>query len=228
MAKEIVVMEATLMKPIRLISTGLLFLFLGAIAPTFAQEEQEAKPEKQHQQTKPQKQQESRPGKQEQQQARGQEQQQQKQQQQQAKTANQDEQRQAKSQQQQQQKQQQQQAKATNQDEQRQARAQQNQEKSQQREQAQGQWAHNGQNDGRGHEYNESRFGREHHARFEENGGRFFNGRREYSYGGYWFYADAWPAWFYQQDVYFVMGADGLWYAVSYDDPSLMFRINVE
>ena len=94
--------------------------------------------------------------------------------------------------------------------------------------QAQGQWAHNGQKDSRGHEYDESRFGRNHHARFQESSGRFYNGRREYSYGGYWFYAAAYPPWFYQQDVYFILGADGLWYAVSYDDPSLTFQVSIE
>ena len=34
-----IVMEATLMKTIRLIGTGTLLLFLGAIAPTYAQQE---------------------------------------------------------------------------------------------------------------------------------------------------------------------------------------------
>ena len=34
--------------------------------------------------------------------------------------------------------------------------------------------------------------------------------------------------WFYQRDVYFIMGADGLWYAVAYDDPSLTFQVNIE
>ena len=68
----------------------------------------------------------------------------------------------------------------------------------------------------------------EHHARFEEHGGREYNGRREYSYGGYWFYAGSYPAWFYQQDVYFIMGADGVWYAVAYGNPSLTFQVNIE
>jgi flagellar motor protein MotB len=229
-AHEIIVMEGTLMKPIRLISTGVLVLFLGTIAPTYAQQEQheqEAKPEKQEQQTKPEKQQEAKPAKQEQRQAKGQQEQQQKQQQQPAKTANQNEQRQAKGQQEQQQKQQQQQAK-TQQNQEKSQQHHQPQASGQQHEQAQGQWAHNGQKDSRGHEYNESRFGREHHARFEENGGRYYNGRREYSYGGYRFYAGAYPAWFYQQDVYFIMGADGLWYAVAYGNPSLMFQVNIE
>ncbi len=192
------------MKPIKLISTGVLVLFLGTIAPTYAQQEQheqEAKPEKQEQQTKPGKQQEAKPAKQEQQQAKGQQEQQQKQQQRQAKT-----------QQNQEESQQHQQQQASG----------------KQHEQAQGQWAHNGQKDSRGHAYNESRFGPEHHARFEENGGRYSNGRREYSYGGYWFYAGAYPAWFYQQDVYFIMGSDGLWYAVAYGNPSLMFQVNIE
>ena len=205
-------------------------LFIGAIAQTYAQQDQGAQPEKQEQQNKPKKQQEGRPGRQEQQQDKGR-------QQQQSKTANQNEQRQARDQQNQE-KQQQQQAKTANQNEQRQARDQQNQERGQQHqqqqargqqpEQAQGQWARNGQKDSRGHEYSESRFGSEHHARFEQNGGRYRDGRREYSYGGYWFYAGAWPEWFYQQDVYFVMGADGRWYAVAYDNPSLMFQVDIE
>jgi hypothetical protein len=79
-----------------------------------------------------------------------------------------------------------------------------------------------------GHEYNESHFGPNHHARFEASGGREYNGRREYSYGGYWFYAGAYPPWFYEQDVYFIMGADGLWYAVAYGNPSLTFQVNIE
>jgi hypothetical protein len=111
------------------------------------------------------------------------------------------------------------------------------QEKSQQRQEqhanghaqaSHAQYAKNGQKDSRGHEYNESRFGPSHHARFEASGGREFGGRREYSYGGYWFYAGAYPPWFYQRDVYFVMGPDGLWYAVAYDDPSLTFQVNIE
>jgi TolA-binding protein len=132
---------------------------------------------------------------------------------------------------QQKQKQQQQQAKSTKQEQVQQVKGQQDQQREQrgqQSEQAQGQWAHNGQKDSRGHEYNERRFGREHYAHFEEHGGRFYNGRREYSNGGYWFYAGAYPAWFYQQEVYFIMGVDGLWYAVAYDNPSLTFQVNIE
>ena len=215
------------MKRCGLISTGVLLLLLGAVPPTYAQEEkpqQEAKPQKQEEQAKPQKQeQQAKPAKEEKQ-AQVKPEKQQKQQQ--ATSAKQEQQKESKGQEQQQQ--QQQQAKSTKQEHVQQVKGQQDQQRGQQSGQAQGQWAHNGQKDSRGHEYNESRFGREHHARFEEHGGRFYNGRREYSYGGYWFYAGAYPAWFYQQDVYFIMGADGLWYAVAYGNPSLMFQVNIE
>ena len=207
------------MKPVSLISTGVLFLLLGTVAPTYAQQEQheqEAKPEKQEQQARPEKQQQAKPAKQEQQpQAKPEKQQQAKaaKPEQQAKPEKQQQAKAAKPEQQAK-PEKQQQAKAAKPERQQQA-------KGQQTPQAQGQWASNGQKDSRGHEYNESRFGRDHHARFEENGGRFYNGRREYSYGGYWFYAGVYPPWFYQQEVYFIMGADGLWYAVAYDNPSL-------
>ncbi len=57
------------MKPVGIISTGVLLLLLGAVAPTYAQQE-EAKPPKQEQQAKPEKQQKKQP------QAKGQQQQQ--------------------------------------------------------------------------------------------------------------------------------------------------------
>ncbi|MGB7439025.1 MAG: hypothetical protein WBR26_25675 [Candidatus Acidiferrum sp.] len=208
------------MKPVGLIGTGVLLLFLGAVPPTYAQEEkheQDAKPQKQEEQAKPQKQEQAKPAKEEKQaQAKPEKQEQAKpaKEEKQAKPAKQEKQAQAKPEKQEQ-------AKPTKQEHVQQV-------KGQQPEQAQGQWARNGQKDSRGHEYNESRFGRDHHARFEENGGRIYNGRREYSYGGYWFYAGVYPPWFYQQEVYFIMGADGLWYAVAYGNPSLMFQVNIE
>lgn len=204
-------MEERRMKGIRLMGIGTLAILLGVLAPAFAQQDQGAKPEQHEQQNKPTKQKAAKPAKQEQQQAMGQQKQQQKQQQQHATTANQNQQRQARTQQ-------------TQQDNQRQ----QQQARGQQHGQPQGQWAGNGQRDSRGHVYTQARFGPEHHARFEEAGGRFYNGRREYSYGGYWFYAGSYPAWFYQQDVYFIMGADGLWYAVAYGDHSLTFQVDIE
>jgi hypothetical protein len=88
-------------------------------------------------------------------------------------------------------------------------------------------WAKSGTKDRQGHVYEESRFGPSHATRFEANGGRMYSGRREYSYGGYWFYASNYPPWFYQQNVYFVLGADGLWYAVAVNDPSLTFSVEI-
>lgn len=88
-------------------------------------------------------------------------------------------------------------------------------------------WAKSGTKDRQGHVYDEGRFGPSHATRFEANGGRMYSGRREYSYGGYWFYASNYPPWFYQQNVYFVLGADGVWYAVSDSDPSLTFAVEI-
>src|ERR1019366_3625374 len=61
-AQEIDVMEVRLMKPVGIISTGVLLLLLGSVAPTYAQQDQqqEAKPPKQVQQAKPEKQQQDR------------------------------------------------------------------------------------------------------------------------------------------------------------------------
>jgi hypothetical protein len=195
-------MEATRMKVLGVISTTALFLLLGVTVPAFAQEghqEDGAKPAQHEEEAKPApKQEQTKPQKQEEQ----------------AKPAKQEE--------------------AKPQKQEQQAKSQQTEEKNQrqqeakgQPQQSQGQFARNGQKDSSGHVYNESHFGPNHHARFEANGGREYNGRREYSYGGYWFYAGSYPAWFYQQDVYFIMGADGLWYAVASGNPSLTFQVNI-
>jgi hypothetical protein len=88
-------------------------------------------------------------------------------------------------------------------------------------------WARSGTKDHAGHVYDESRFGPSHSTHFVVNSGRVYNGRREYSYGGYWFYAASYPPWFYQQEVYFVLGAGGIWYAVAVNDPSLTFAVEI-
>ncbi|HXU21938.1 MAG TPA: hypothetical protein VN788_15250 [Verrucomicrobiae bacterium] len=220
------------MKTIRVIGASVLLLLLGAAAPTYARQDQHAKPPKREQKAKPERQRQAEPARQgqqakpeRQQQAEGKQEQQQRQQQ--TKSTRQEQQQEAKSRQERTKSHNQQQVKqvtATRQDQEQHARGQ----HGQQPEHAQGKWARNGQKDSRGHEYTESRFGPQHHARFEEHGGRYHNGRREYSDGGYWFYAGAYPAWFYQQDVYFTMGTDGLWYAVAYSDPSLIFQVYIE
>lgn len=227
------------MKVLGVISTMAVFLLLGAAVPAFAQQEHHeegAKPTQHEEQAKPaEKQEQAKPQQQEQAKPERQEQAKPEKQQQQAKPQKQEQQ--AKSQQQNQQHTQQQAKDQQRQHENQQVETQQNDERGQQRQQQQAngyaqqsqkQYARNGQKDRYGHEYNESRLGPTHHARFEENGGRYYGERREYSYGGYWFYAGAYPAWFYQRDVYFIMGADGLWYAVAYDDPSLAFQVNIE
>ena len=207
------------MKVLGVISATALFLLLAATIPTFAQEEhqedgakpaqheEEAKPAPKQEQTKPQKQEEQ-PKTVKKEEAKPQKQEEQ------PKTAKQEE--------------------AKPQKQEQQAKSQQTEEKNQhpqeakgQPQQSQGKFARNGQKDSSGHVYSESHFGPNHHARFEASGGREYNGRREYSYGGYWFYAGSYPAWFYQQDVYFIMGADGLWYAVASGNPSLTFQVNI-
>jgi glucan-binding YG repeat protein len=186
------------MKPV---IVGALLLLFGVTVPAFAQEEnheESAKPAAKQEEAKPAKQEEAKPAKQEE-----------------AKPAKQEEAKPAK----------QEEAKPAKQEE---AKPESKQQQSGHAQQSQGQYAKNGQKDSRGHEYSTSKFGPDHHARFVATGGRLDNGRREYSYGGYWFYAGAYPAWFYQQDVYFIMGADGLWYAVAYGNPSLTFQVNIE
>jgi glucan-binding YG repeat protein len=216
-------MEATNMKALSLISTGVLVLMLGAVAPSYAQEtkpdesakpaakqeeakpaakQEEAKPAAKQEETKPvAKQEEARP-------AAKQEETKPVAKQEEAKPA-------AK----------QEEAKPVAKREE--AKPEAKQEQAAHAQQSQGQYAKNGQKDSGGHEYNTSKFGPDHHARFTATGGRFYGGRREYSYGGYWFYAGTYPPWFYQQDVYFIMGADGVWYAVAYGNPSLTFQVNI-
>jgi len=184
------------MKALSLISTGVLVLLLGAVAPTYAQEEkqEEAKPAPKQEEAKPApKQEEAKP------------------------TPKQEEAKPAPKQEE-----------AKPAPKQEQAKPEAKQQEAAHAQQSQGQYAKNGQKDSRGHEYSTSKFGPDHHARFVATGGRLSNGRREYSYGGYWFYAGAYPPWFYEQDVYFIMGADGLWYAVAYGNPSLTFQVNIE
>lgn len=77
--------------------------------------------------------------------------------------------------------------------------------------------------------YHAENFGREHRAHFGRGGGRYFGGHREFFFGGFWFYYPGyWPAWFYGDDVYFVIGPDGFWYAHSYNHPDFFIRVEVE
>ena len=207
------------MKALGVISTTVLFLFLGATLPAFAQEEhheqEAAKPVKQQEQAKP--------AKQEQQQAKGQQEQQQKQQEQ-AKSSRQEEQKQVKGQQEQQQKQQ-------GQNEQHAAR-QSEQEQHRQEGEQRAAWtdhrAHNWKSEHRdwkerggynGYRIPEDRyhgyFGAEHAFRIYTYPVVIVGGDPRFQYGGFWFSAvDPWPEywsanWYDNDDVYITYADDG-------------------
>jgi hypothetical protein len=200
------------MKPVGLITTGVLFLLLGTLAPSYAQQdqhqqedkgskqEQKAKPEKQQQQAKP----TTRP----QQQAQGQQQakpttrqpQQQAQGQQQAKPATRQPQQQAQGQQHQQGKEQQQQAKGQPEQPRQHAERSAAEEQRQRAVPALRLSAR-----GRARIPDDrfrSNFGRGHEFRIESP--RMVGGYSRFQYGGYWFgFVEPWPAgWYYTDDVY--------------------------
>ena len=173
------------MKQVGLISTGVLLLLLGTVAPTYAQErqEQEAQSPKQEQQAKPEKQQ-----------AKGQ-QKQEKQQQQQAKG------------QQKQEKEQQQQARGQQkQQRQRQAGSSQRPQRTPQaeaRQRAEPALRLSARGEGRiPDDRFRSHFGRGH--RFRIGSPRMVDGYSRFQYGGFWFgFVDPWPeGWYYTDDVY--------------------------
>jgi hypothetical protein len=72
-----------------------------------------------------------------------------------------------------------------------------------------------------------SSFGPEHRAHFDRNHYRWFGGRREFFFGGARFNCGPgfFPDWFFEDDVYFVIGEDGLWYAHSYLRPGFFIRV---
>lgn len=83
--------------------------------------------------------------------------------------------------------------------------------------------------DRNGRSYDGNRFGRDHVAAFDRDGGRFWHGRREYFFGGFWFYyGQPWPDWFYGCGVYFDLGPDGYWYAYSSCDPGLFIQVDID
>jgi hypothetical protein len=205
------------MKRFAAIGTMAAFFFLGATVGTFAQEEhhdeaakpaehqEAAKPPQEERKAEPAKQEAAKPEKQEE-----------------AKPPARQEQPKPAAKQQQVKKQQQEQAKTKQTEEKTQTR-----ETTTRTQETNSRWAKSGTKDRQGHVYDESHFGPSHAVHFEANGGRYYNGRREYSYGGYWFFASNYPPWFYQQNVYFVLGADGVWYAVAVNDPSLTFAVEI-
>ena len=182
------------MKPVGLISTGVLLLLLGAVAPTYAQQdqhEQDSKAPKQEEQAKPKKQQQD---KGQQQKAKGQQQRKQGQQQQQAKG------------QQDQQRQQQQQAVW----QQRRAQNWQSEHRT---------WQQRGGYNGYRipDDRYRVRFGPNHWFRIRSYPMELYGGYPRFQYGGFWFgFMDPWPEywsddWYDNDDVYIVY-SDGGYY----------------
>ncbi len=210
------------MKPIGLISTGVLLLLLGAVAPTYAQQDQhekEAKAPKQEQQAKPErKQQQAKPARQQQQQAKPEKQQQRRQPQ-------------AKGQQEQQRKQQQaggQQGQQRQQQAKRPSQQEQRGHASEHRAVWQERRAHNWQAEHRTWQqrggYNgyripqdryRVRFGPSHWFRIYRYPVEMYGGYPRFQYGGFWFgFMDPWPEywsdnWYETDDVYIVYSDDG-------------------
>jgi len=208
------------MKPVSLISTGVLLLLLGAITPTYAQEEQhgqEAKPEKQEQQAKPAKQEEQAKAPKQEQQAKPEKQQQ-------AKAAKPEQQ--AKPEKQQQ-------AKAARPEQQQQAKGQQGQQHPQrsaaeeQRQRSQPALRLSSRSETRiPDDRFRSNFGREH--RFRIGSPRIVGGYSRFQYGGFWFgFLEPWPeGWYYTDDVY-VDYVDGGYYLYNPNYPGARIAITV-
>ena len=217
------------MKPVSLISTGVLLLLLGAITPTYAQEEQheqEAKPEKQEQQAKPAKQEEQAKAPKQEQQAKPAkpEQQAKPEKQQQAKAAKPEQQ--AKPEKQQQ-------AKAAKPEQQQQAKGQQGQQHPQrsaadeQRQRSQPALRLSSRTQTRiPDDRFRSNFGREH--RFRIGSPRIVGGYSRFQYGGFWFgFLEPWPeGWYYTDDVY-VDYVDGGYYLYNPNYPGARIAITV-
>jgi len=222
-------MEVTIMKPVSLIGTGALLLLLGAITPTYAQQEQheqEAKPEKQEQQAKPAKQEEQAKAPKQEQQAKAAkpEQQAKPEKQQQAKAARPEQQ--AKPEKQQQ-------AKAARPEQQQQAKGQQGQQHPQrsaaeeQRQRSQPALRLSSRTETRiPDDRFRSNFGREH--RFRIGSPRIVGGYSRFQYGGFWFgFLEPWPeGWYYTDDVY-VDYVDGGYYLYNPNYPSARVAITV-
>jgi flagellar motor protein MotB len=233
-AHEITVMEATLMKPSGLISTGVLFLLLGTVAPTYAQQEQneqDTKHPRQEQQAKPEKQQQDQ-NRQQQQHAQQQQQDQNRQQQQHAQQQQQD-----------QNKQQQQRQQQVN----RPSRQEQHAHEGEQRAAWQGDRARNWQSEHRtwqqrggykGYRIPEDRyrgdFGPDHAFRIYSYPVVVVGGYPRFQYGGFWFsVVDPWPEywsdnWYDDDDVYIDYSGDGYYmYNRSYPRDRIAITIYV-
>ena len=64
---------------------------------------------------------------------------------------------------------------------------------------------------------------RDHHARVQ--GNRYVDGRRQVYFGGFWFGCEVWPSWIFTDEVYVVMGPNGIWFVYDFSDPNLFVQV---
>ena len=84
--------------------------------------------------------------------------------------------------------------------------------------------------DYKGRVYHPEHYGMENHIRFVRQSGasyRFYHGYHQYYFGEHWFFAAAWPSWFFDMDTYFMLGQDGFWYCYAYGRPNLFVRVEI-
>ena len=49
----------------------------------------------------------------------------------------------------------------------------------------------------------------------------------EVQFEGYWFYRTEWPVWVFNEDVYFVMGPNDVWFAYEYNNPAVFIQLTL-
>ena len=81
--------------------------------------------------------------------------------------------------------------------------------------------------DNGGHVYDTRTFGRQHYSHFSANSFVYRGGHQSIYFGGYYFWANEYPSWFYTCNVYFELGDDMNWYGMCYDRPSLRIQVFV-
>jgi hypothetical protein len=74
-----------------------------------------------------------------------------------------------------------------------------------------------------GHRPDPRSMGPDHHGRVH--GNRYVDGRRQIYFGGFWFGCEVWPAWVFTDEIYFVMGPDGVWFGYDYANPTLFVQV---
>jgi len=68
-------------------------------------------------------------------------------------------------------------------------------------------------------------FDRDTHHRIDSR--RYVGDRLEVQFEGYWFGCDRWPVWVFNEDVYFVMGPNNVWFAYEYNNPAVFLQVTL-